>query len=511
MMLAPRIAKLLDQYDKHVLDLEKIGPVNNQETFEEKQKRKAALLKDFLKFDDHYFGFPGKKPYSKYHKKIIRKFCEDEKCFIVAMCYRGFSKSSLIAKLLVFAHYNKWVRSVGYFSRSNDKAVKLLASVRNIFEKNARLRHDFGAMDSGTKWKDDRFTTKMGCTFSAFGAGQSPRGEKTEDDIRLDCEIFDDFDDTEVCANPDRLDNNWKYVQGDCFGAFSTLGGMPRRKVFLNNKIDEDCIVERANQMAKQSGHGLCLTVNIIDETTGEPMWPEALTREEAKEIILEMGEEADTELFNRPAKKGKMWKREMFQFKKCPALNRYTSIITYLDGGFKKTDNSDTKSLWCIGKMGNEIHVHMVYVDNVTVDEMVEWHYELFDFLSARNAAAIWYMEEVFLLDLLYKDFSEMSLVKGFSIPIQGDKRKKPDKDTRIASTLGYFKRGQIFFDERLKTNPHMTRLIDQYLKFRVGSKTKKDGPDAGEGAIWMLNEHTRVSAPPAYGNPRSRIISKF
>ena len=506
---SPKILKLLDQYDQHVLNLEKVGAVNHEEKFEDREARKAKLLSDFLLFDDYYFGFPGKKPYSRDHKKIIRKFCNDPKCFIVAMCYRGFSKSSLIAKLLVFAHFNSWIRNTGYFSRSEDKAIKLLSSVKAIFEKNPRIIADFGLQISG-KWTDKRFTTKKGCTFVAFGAGQTPRGEKTEDDIRLDCEIFDDFDDVEVCLNPDRLDKNWKFVQGDCFGAFSTLGDQPRRKVFLNNRIDEDCIVERAAKMAKQSKHGLILEVNILDKN-GKPSWPEALTLDQAKEIILEMGEEADTELFNRPARKGKLWSRDLFRFKKLPALKNYKYLLTYLDGGFKKTATSDTKSLWLIGKMGNEFHVHKVFVDNVTVQEMVDWHYQVYDFVSARNAVCQWYMEEVFLLDLLYKDFAEEAELRGFAIPIQGDTRKKPDKDLRISSTLGYYKRGQVYFDERLQDDPHMTRLIDQFLKFRVGSKTKKDGPDAGEGGMFMLNQLTMQSVPALYGRPRSKVISRF
>ncbi|MEQ9023165.1 MAG: hypothetical protein RLN82_10470, partial [Pseudomonadales bacterium] len=410
---------------------------------------------------------------------------------------------------LIFAHFNGWVKNVGYFSRSEDKAVKLLASVKTIFEKNPRIRADYGAQES-SKWKENRFTTKMGCTFTAFGAGQSPRGEKTDEDIRLDCEVFDDYDDAEVCLNPDRLDKNWKFVQGDCFGAFSTLGGMPRRKVFLNNKIDEDCIVERAAQMAKQSRHGLVLTINILNDD-GEPSWPEALTLAEAKEIILEMGEEADTELFNRPARKGKLWTRDLFRFKKLPALSKYKYLLTYLDGGFKKTATSDTKSLWLIGKMGSEYHVHKVYVDNVTVQEMVGWHYEVYEFVSGRDAACQWWMEEVFLLDLLYKDFAEEAEVRGHAIPIQGDKRKKPDKDLRISSTLGYWKRGQVWFDDRLKDDPHMTRLVDQYLKFRVGSKSKKDGPDAGEGGIWKLNEMSFASVPATYGSPRSNNNQRY
>ncbi len=103
--------------------------------------------------------------------------------------------------------------------------------------------------------------------------------------------------------------------------------------------------------------------------------------------------------------------------------------------------------------------------------------------------------MEQVFLQDLLYKDFAAAA-VKKHPLPVSGDTRKKPDKDARIEAMSGLFERGSIFFDEDIKEEHHTQALIEQLLNFEPGVKTLKDGPDALEGAIFLLNQSLALSA---------------
>ena len=72
--------------------------------------------------------------------------------------------------------------------------------------------------------------------------------------------------------------------------------------------------------------------------------------------------------------------------------------------------------------------------------------------------------------------------------IPIQGDTRKKPDKDLRIRAMAGSFERSMFYFNEEEKDNHHMQRLIKGFLSFEPPKKTPKDGPDACEGAKFEL-----------------------
>lgn len=465
--------------------------VRINETETEKQKRINFLLGNFREFSFYYFPKVTKAEFAKWHKKFTKYLIDANYDLNLAVIKvsRDMAKSSVTALLIIFLYYKKEFKSLGMFSVNEYQAIDLLAPVKYAFEQNDRLRADFGSRVGVSGWSEKRFTTIDGIKFAAFGAGQSPRGGKTVDADRFDFLIFDDFDDSEVCANPDRLNKNWKYVNGDCFPALHVSD--KKRILFLNNKIAEDCIIERAwrHAEAEFKDTSLRITVNLVDGE-GRSNWPEAYTDAQCQEMIR-LSEESDTEYMNNPKNKGTDFDEDWMQFKKLPPLNQYDILIAYLDGGFKKSKTSDTKALILLGFWKGEYHLRKCYVDNVTIGTMISWHYDLWDFLRSKNATAIWYMEEVFLLSLLHDHFDDAVDQYGFRIPMLGDKRPKPDKDLRIGNTSGYFERGKFWFDEAIKDDRHTKRLIKQYLHFKKGVRNnEKDGPDAVEGAIWLINE---------------------
>jgi hypothetical protein len=317
------------------------------ETHADREKRKEKLLDNFEKFCLYYFPKVAKAPFAKWHKRYARHVTQNDRCFVALMVARDQAKSSVTAMLIIYLYLKGEIKSLGYFSHSEKQATLLLRAVKTALEKNRNLINDFG-QQKGARWQDEWFITKTGASFRAFGAGVNPRGGKDDEEAnRFDTQIFDDFDDPEVCRNANRLDNNWKYVQGDCFGAFHISG--KRRIIFLNNKIDEDCIIQRAYDLAKTATGGLALKINLLDKH-GKPTWPEAYTKEECQEMIDIMEDEADTEYFNNPSIKGKEFQKDWFLFEKLPPLSSYQYLLSYLDGGFKKTEYSDTKCLVLMG-----------------------------------------------------------------------------------------------------------------------------------------------------------------
>lgn len=464
------------------------------ESPKEKLERTARLLNNFEEFCYYYFPKVTKSKFAKWHKKFANYLIEAEYNINIAVAKicRDMAKSSVTMMLIVFLYYNGEFRSMGLFSLNGDNAEALLKPVKTSLEKNELLLRDFGPRQSLGNWTASHFVTSDGVSFKALGAGQSPRGGKTDDSDRYDLLLFDDFDNPEVCLSPERLDKNWKYVEGDCFAALHVTG--KKRIIFLNNKIAEDCIVQRMwDKCLREFPNAYLVTINLTDGQ-GRSNWPEAYTNEECKEMIALVGDEADTEYFNDPQEKGKEFKKEWFQFKKLPPLSQYKHLIAYLDGGFKKTKSSDTKALILIGFKDGEYHIRKCYVENVTIGQMIAWHYDLDEFLKNKGATAVWYMEEVFLLSLLHDHFDDAIEKYGYRIPMKGDKRKKPDKDLRISNTAGFYERGKVWFDESLQNDRYANRLIRQYLKFKPGVRNnEKDGPDAFEGGIYLLNEMAR------------------
>jgi predicted phage terminase large subunit-like protein len=99
--------------------------------------------------------------------------------------------------------------------------------------------------------------------------------------------------------------------------------------------------------------------------------------------------------------------------------------------------------------------------------------------------------MEEVFMQDVIRKEISSASGKAGRHIPIMGDKRKKADKYTRIECLLEPLHRnGQLYLNAKEQDNPNMKRLEEQFTAFGPGSRAHDDGPDAVEGAIWLIQD---------------------
>lgn len=462
------------------------------ETDIEKLLRIRELEHGFEKWAKYYFPGVCRSEFAKWHKRFTKYLieCEFNINMAVAKVCRDMAKSSVTSLLVLYLYYvKKDFRSLGLFSWSADQAIGLLSPIKRAIESNQRLMRDYGNRMNLGSWQAHSFRTSDGVSFAAFGAGQTPRGEKDADNAhRFDFLIFDDFDHPEVCMNPERLDKNWKYVTGDVFPAMHVSG--KKRIVFLNNRIDEDCIIQRAEEHAKGIKGSLCITVNLTD-TNGKSNWPEAYTDEECREMIHLAEDEAQTEYFNNPVRRGTVFQKDWMRFKKMPAISSYKLMVAYLDGGFKKSKTADTKALVLIGFLEGEYHIRKVYVDNCSIETMIAWHYDLDAWLKSKGATCVWWMEEVFLLSLLHDHFDAAVAKRGYRIPMQGDKRKKPDKDLRIANTAGYYERGRVYFDQALESDPFAKRLISQYLRFKVGvSSGEKDGPDAVEGGIHKLNE---------------------
>lgn len=497
--------KLLKRIELFGQGIKKRSPqVQAFETPEQKRKRKEELLANFEKFCKFYFPKIAKSEFAKWHKKYYKHVINHDECFCAIKVARDMAKSSVTVMLIIFLYLNGEIKSLGYFSHSEKQATMLLAPVKAALTKNHLLIRDFGKF-KGTKWKDDWFVTKDGCSFMAFGAGQSPRGGKdAEESNRYDTLIFDDFDNTEVCLNEERLDKNWKYVQGDVLPALHVSG--KKRVIFLNNKIAEDCIIERADKKAKDPAilNALRLTVNLRD-ANGRSNWS-AYTDEQVANMYALAGEEAETEYDNNPTLDGKQWTEEDFIYRKLPPLSHYTYMLSYLDGGFKKGKNSDTKALGLWAFHQGEYHLRWLRCRNANMPEQVDWHYYLDEFLRSQGVTCPMYMEEVFVTSLLYNDFDAARKARGYGPHIIGDTRQKQDKDMRIAGTLGKFRAKKVIIDERLKDDPDWLAMKRQYIKFRINGKYKKDGPDMAEGAFWILDGMIRAEAPPATGKKRRR-----
>jgi hypothetical protein len=86
---------------------------------------------------------------------------------------------------------------------------------------------------------------------------------------------------------------------------------------------------------------------------------------------------------------------------------------------------------------------------------------------------------------------FNDKAKEHGYTIPIKGDDRKKPDKPVRIEGNLEPLNiQGKLILNEAERENPHMKRLADQFELFSMTMRAPAEGPDAIEGAVCIINQ---------------------
>lgn len=486
---SPQTKAALKDWDAHVKSIMQATVVDENEHPSAQLRRVKELEEDIVAWANYYFPHFCSADFAPFHKKFFREVLQRDRSFVVREWARSHAKSvstMIVALYCVMTGKNKNLVLASY---NETNATELLTPFRLELESNQRLNHDYGKQKSFNQWEAGRFVTRNGASFRSIGSGQSPRGTRNQE-ARPDLIICDDLDEDELCRNPVRLDQAWEWMIGALFGCFDIIG--TARFIVVGNRIAKDSLVVRATAQADFYDQ-----INLLD-SKGHPSWKERYTLADCNYMIQKMGYRlSQREYFNNPLQEGKVFKREWIQYKSLPKLGGYRFLLAYLDPGFKKTKTSDSKSWILVGLWEGKFHIRKVFCGQASVEEMVAWGYEIDKFVKKANATATLKMEEVFLQDLLYKDFDAASKTYGFALPIVGDKRKKPDKDSRITAISGHFERGNVFFDSEIENDHHTIALVDQLLTFEPGAKSKKDGPDALEGALWDLQKMLMSQAP--------------
>lgn len=85
---------------------------------------------------------------------------------------------------------------------------------------------------------------------------------------------------------------------------------------------------------------------------------------------------------------------------------------------------------------------------------------------------------------------FASEGAARQHYIHVSPDERKKPDKFARIEGNLEPLNRqGRLILNIAEKSNPHMQRLEEQFKAVDPQLSAHVDGPDAVEGAVWIIN----------------------
>lgn len=415
---------------------------------------------------------------------------------------RAHAKSTHISLLIpLWLKIQKAFKVMLLVGKSQDMAIRLLGDLQIELSYNERYIADFGEQIKKGEWEESHFVTQDNIAFFALGRGQSPRGMKYASN-RPDYIVVDDIDDDELVRNPARVKQVTEWLLS---AVYNTMRGGKGRFIVVGNRIGRNSVI--ASLADNPAFHHS--VVNALD-IHGKATWKNHYSTKELNQVRNTIGELAwQKEYMNNPILEGSIFKE--IKWTKPLALRHYAYLVCYTDPSFKNTDKSDYKATVLIGKTRQgHYHILKAYVRKASVMEMVSWHYALYEELQQAGAVCSFFMEANYVQDMLLETFVKEGKQRRQHLPIQGDKRAKPDKFLRISHLQPYISNGILMLNETEKNNTDMRKLEEQFLLFEKGSRMNDDAPDAVEGAIYIINQKTHQELP-IHTMPRNKYQNRY
>lgn len=499
----------LELWKQHCETVQTATVVGRGETNQQREQRIKRVRSDYGAFVDYYFPHYTQNPQTgvqtpcaPFHIKAANQVKNNKNLRAVFKWHRGAAKSThldIFIPLWLKCQEKREINVMVLVGKSGDNANTLLADIQAELQYNQRYINDFGEQYNNGSWEEGEFVTKDGTAFFARGRGQSPRGLRYRSH-RPDYIVIDDLDDDELCENPNRVQRLTDWVKEALFGA---LDGGRGRFIMVGNLIAKNSVLAKISETK-----GVQVSqVNIWDKD-GNVSWAAKWTPEEVRAIEDFQGYRSfQKEYMNNPIVEGAVFRQEWIKWAKRPAWREFEEIVLYIDPSWKSTQKNDYKAAKVWGKVkGGHLWHLRAFVRQATVDEMVRWCYDLYEWAQQTGIAVKFYVEANFMQDMLMDNFTREGNMRGYQLPIIGDKRKKPDKFQRIEAMAALWERGFVYYDESQKDDPDMLRGLDQTLAFQKGMRGHDDAPDADEGAISILQKHSRITGfTPSFGQRRN------
>ena len=490
------------EWQEHCRQIQSITDTKSlvRETAVEKERRIRRLQKDYAAFCEYYFPhFLQQRDKvtgevvrivhnAPFHNAAALKVKNTPNLKAVFKWPRGHAKSThmdIFTPLWLMFQPKRLIDFMVVVGKSEDSANRLLGDIQAELGYNKRIIADYGKQMSMGDWTEGEFTTKDGVHFLACGRGQSPRGLRKRES-RPDYIVIDDLDDDELCRNPRRVREMTDWVKEALFGALDVGRG---RFIMVGNLISKTSVLA---DICKTKGVHVS-EVKAVDGE-GNPTWREKWTKEEARTYAEFVGYRAwEKEMMHNPIIEGTVFKQEWIKYAKRPAWRDFDEFVLYIDPSWKSKKTNDTKAAKLWGKYKSQLWHLRAFVRKASVAELVRWCYDLYEWSLEQNIPIRFMMEASFMQDIILDDFTIEGNLRGYQLPITGDKRKKPDKFQRVEAISPLWERGFVYYDLSQKDDPALQAGIAQTLAFEKGMSGNDDAPDADEGAIWQLQRTTR------------------
>lgn len=506
-----RYEKLLTDYDKHCLRVQKSTTININESPQDKIARVNNLERSYVDWFQYYFPGYAKVKCAWFHKKVADLLIDNKQIYLLFEAFRSAGKTVHVnLGVPLFLYFVK--KELGFMilmGLTDPKAKRLLSGIQAQLKNNQRLLNDYGARFQMGDWGDGDFVTTDGSRFKSFGFGQDPRGQQ-DDGQRPDYISVDDSDSKKHINNEDLMQEAEDFIFEDLIGCFDAADNAIRRFAFSNNNFHKKCLTNRiktrflesqkkavARAESGEAGHGKkrhgvtaagkyhILTVTAVKDLVDfEPAWPGKTSAEFWRALFEELGERSFCkEYMHIHIEKGKVFKAENMQWKKMLPYAKYSALCFYGDLSYK--DAGDFKGMVLVGKTERELHIIHAYLRRGSRSLLAKWLYDLYEQKKLNEQNILYKIEGLFAQDEFVSDFDAEGDDRNYHIPVEADQRSKANKFDRIESIEPRFARRFVWLNEEERMTADQIELVDQFLNFQKGSSANDDGPDCTHGAF--------------------------
>ena len=218
-----------------------------------------------------YLSHYGELPSAPMHDELFQ-MTENDDLFSVVQAFRGSGKSTICTlSYPMYAVLGKQERKfIVICSATEELSQRHLANIKEEFESNERLRHDFGMVhEEESPWNSRALSFgKHGAMIAAISIDQSMRGIRFGSK-RPDVFIFDDIEDRQKMKTQEGRDKIFETINSD----FIPAGAKEKKLIFVGSSLHADSPMNRLRDaVIDEEIDGSFYHFPIVD-ANDNPLW----------------------------------------------------------------------------------------------------------------------------------------------------------------------------------------------------------------------------------------------
>ena len=206
-----------------------------------------------------------------FHYDIAKHLMDKELKQINIIAPRGHAKSSIVGGVFPLWHtmFDKGPKLIVLISRTQDHAIKLLGTVKDVLDYSMECRSIFGywGQHSAKGWTKDRVVLKDNTIILCKGTGQQVRGLK-HGNQRPTFFVLDDPEDENNTKTKESMEWNLRWMLQGCDPSLDAKRG---RILVIGTPQHENCMIETLSDMKGWT----TLRYKALNDDGTRALWPE--------------------------------------------------------------------------------------------------------------------------------------------------------------------------------------------------------------------------------------------